>query len=254
MLRYKNNTLSTVIFRVDFVKFINIENESLNKKCLSKYPIVQNENVVEQSISTVINEKGEMTVERNENNKKYVNRRYSNRQMTRRVTLSPKCIIIELQDYISYVDTKAAFMEIFTAVSEANSDVAIARIGMRYINQIDLSNIAKSTRAKYIKASLLSSPYEDVLDDSSLARTQHLTEIAVDDFRVRCVTGYFNPDYPAPIKRYVVTLDYDAFIQGNADASEVSGYLDKFHDAIQMLFENSILQKQKESMVVVDAE
>lgn len=252
MNKYRHNTLSTVIFRVDFVNTINTDNEPLHKKCISLYPLVQDENVTEESISTAIDEKGAATVERQIN--RYVNKRYSNRQLSRRIIVSPKFVLIELQDYSSYEDTKAAFMSVFTVLRETNPDVAISRIGMRYINQIDLSTVGKATRAKHIKPALINSPYEGEIENSLLARTQHLTEIIVDDFRVRCVTGYFNPDYPAAIKRYVATLDYDAFIQGNADAAEVDNYLDKFHDAIQSFYEASILQKQKESMGIVNDE
>lgn len=250
MPRYKNNTLTTVIFRIDFGENIDTDKEELRKECLSLFPLVQNETITEQTIHTTINEKGEATVERQKNS--YTNVTYSNRQMSRKVVVSPKFVLIELQDYTSYSDTKSVYMSVFSKVREANPDATIARIGMRYINQIDLSNIKKSTRERYIKAPLLGSPLENVVDGSQLSRTQHLTEIMVDDFRVRCVTGFFNPDFPAAIKRFIVTLDYDAFIQGNADVAEVDSYLDKFHAAIQSLFEQSILQKQKESMVIID--
>ena len=250
MSRYEKNTLANVVFRVDFAENINTDNDKLKEKCQHHFPLIQTENVTEQTINTTIDEKGEANVQRVIS--KYVNVTYSNRQMNRKVVISPKFVTIELQDYISYEDTKDIYMGIFSVVREVNPNAIISRIGMRYINQIDLSIIKKSTRDKYIKGSLLNTPLENVIEGSMLSRTQHLMEIMIDDFRVRCVTGYFNPDFPAAIKRYVATLDYDAFIHGNADASDVDRYMDKFHDAIQSLFEQSIQTKQKESMIVID--
>lgn len=250
MLHYEKNTLATVVFRVDFAEQINTDNEKIREKCQVDFPFIQSENVSEQTINTTIDEKGEANVERQIN--KYINVTYSNRQMNRKVVISPKFFTIELQDYISYEDTKSKYMSIFSIIREENPNVIIKRIGMRYINQIDLSVIKKSARDKYVRASLLNNPLENNIEGAKLSRTQNLMEIMIDDFRVRCVTGYFNPDFPAEIKRYVATLDYDAYIHGNADVTEVGQYLDKFHDAIQSLFEGSILTKQKECMGIIN--
>lgn len=246
MIQYESNTLVTVVFRVDFAASIRVDDESLRQKCISLCPFSQSETVTEQTINTIMDEKGEVTIERQKES--YISMTYSNRQLNQKIVISPKCVVIELLDYSSYPETKGLFMSVFSLVRQLNPKVSISRIGMRYINQIDLSSMGKTTREKHIRSALMESPLDRVVKEAALSRTKHLMEILVDDYRVRCITGYFNPDYPAPIKRHIVTLDYDAFIQGNADANEVDGYLDRFHSTIQMLFENSILQRQKERM------
>lgn len=246
MRHYEKNTLATVIFRVDFINPIKIEDDTLHKACLAIYPVVQSQVVKEQTVTTNFNEKGEMNVTRDVNS--YQNKKYSNRQLTRYITVSPKFVLSEVKDYTSYTEISATFSAIFEAIRSANPDAVISRIGMRYVNQIDLSSYKPSARKNYVKSGLFESVYDGVIADSAQARTQHLAEIVVDDFRIRCVTGLFNPDYPAVIKRNVVTMDFDAFIQGNVNSSEVTGYLDKFHGAIQQLFEASILAKQREQM------
>ena len=103
-----------------------------------------------------------------------------------------------------------------------------------------------------MKTGLTNSAYEGVLDLAAPARIQHLVEFAIDDYRIRCITGLFIPDYPAVIRRNVVTLDFDAFINGNLEYTDASKYLDKFHSSIQTLYEGSIQERQRKLMEVVN--
>ena len=252
MCRYGTNTLSTVIFRVDFVSPINVEDESIDKACMAIYPVVQNETVNEQTVTTNFNEKGEMSVERSVNS--FISKKYSNRQLTRYIKVAPKFVLTEVKDYISYADINSTFTSVFEAIRSSNPDAVISRIGMRYINHIDLTAHKKAARKNYVKAALFESIYDGTIKNATQARTQHLVEFVIEDYRVRCVTGLFNPDYPASIKRNVVTLDFDAFIQGNADSHDVPSYLNKFHTSIQALYEYSILTKQREQMGLIKDE
>ncbi|MBQ7000986.1 MAG: TIGR04255 family protein [Oscillospiraceae bacterium] len=249
MRRYTNNTLSTVIFRVDFVKPINVEDDTLDKACMDIYPVMQREVMNEQTVTTNFNEKGEMSVERSVST--FTNKKYSNRQLTRYIKVSPKFVLTEVKDYVSYADTSATFAAVFEAIRKSNPNAVISRIGMRYINQVDLSAYKKTARKNYVKSSLFESAYDSAIENALQARTQHLVELVIDDYRVRCVTGLFNPDYPAAIKRNIVTLDFDAFIQGNVDSADVAAYLDKFHTSIQALYEESILSKQRDQMGLI---
>ncbi len=248
-MQYINNSLTTVIFRVDFLNPITVDDKSLNDACSSIYPVIQEETVNEHNVQTSLNEKGEVTIERNTNT--FVNKKYSNRQLSRLITVSPRFVFTEVKDYSSYEETSNTFATVFEAIIKANPNVTIARVGMRYINQIDLTNYKKSTRKNYVKNTLFESPFDGVIENAALARTQHLVEFVIEDYRVRCVTGLFNPDYPAAIKRNVVTLDFDAFIQGGLTSEEVQKYLDKFHSSIKSLYEASILQKQRELMKII---
>lgn len=249
-MQYTKNSLSCVIFRIDFLNPFNVEDELLDKSCMDIYPVKQNETVNEHNVKTVFNEKGEMAVERNDTT--YINKKYSNRTLTRLITVSPKCVLTKVTDYTSYDDIRTTFTRVFDAIRKSNPEAIISRIGMRYINQIDLSNHKRNTWKNYIKPALFESVYNSSIESALQSKTQHLTELIIDDYRVRCVTGLFNPDYPAAIKRNVITLDYDAFIQGNVDASDAVQYLDKFHNTIEKLYEDSIGAKQREQMGIIE--
>ena len=182
MRRYNNNTLSTVIFRVDFVNPINVEDEALDKACMAIYPVMQREIVNEQTVTTNFNEKGEMSVERSVS--ATTNKKYSNRQLSRYVKVSPKFVLAEVKDYVSYADTSAAFSAVFDAIRQANPDAVISRIGMRYINHVDLTSYKKTARRSYVKAGLFESAYDGAIKTATQARTQHLVELVIDDYRV----------------------------------------------------------------------
>jgi len=57
-----------------------------------------------------------------------------------------------------------------------------------------------------------------------------------------------NPDFPAPIKKKIFILDYDAYYDGFVERTEVETRLTLFHDKIQDLFEWSIQPKLREIM------
>ena len=49
-----------------------------------------------------------------------------------------------------------------------------------------------------------------------------------------------NPDFPAPIKKKIFILDYDAYCSGILTKDEIFKNLPIFHAEIQRLFESSI--------------
>lgn len=169
-MKFKNNTLSTVIFRIDFLNPITVDDATLNKACISIYPVVQEETVNEQNVQTSLNEKGEMSVERITNT--FVNKKYSNRQLSRSITVSPRFVFTELKDYTNYEDTSKTFISVFDAIKNANPTATIARIGMRYINQVDLTNYKQSARKNYIKGALFESPFNGVIDTAVFGKIE----------------------------------------------------------------------------------
>jgi uncharacterized protein (TIGR04255 family) len=64
--------------------------------------------------------------------------------------------------------------------------------------------------------------------------------------------GMHNPDYPAPIKKKIFILDYDAYCNGILTKNDIFKYLPIFHEEVQKLFENSISDKLRIRMKLND--
>jgi uncharacterized protein (TIGR04255 family) len=63
--------------------------------------------------------------------------------------------------------------------------------------------------------------------------------------------GMHNPDFPAPIRKKIFVLDYDAYYQGLQEMSDILRNTAEFHDRIEKLFESSISPKLRAIMGVV---
>lgn len=250
MICYKENTLVNVIYRVDFQTAITVEGAELHEMCLAQNPVFQKEEVRNVQTQVTIDDRGQIKQKNNE--EIFTNRKYMNRQMNQTIQVSPKYMVIQMSAYESYDKTKELFCRVFREIMKNNENAVIQRIGMRYINEIDISAKGKRVRAGYVKPALYSNAFGNVINEEQQTRTQHLVEWVIDDFRIRAVTGFFNADYPSTIRRKIVTLDYDAYIDGGAETSEVESYLDKFHEKIQQLFEAAITDKQRAQMVQLE--
>lgn len=64
--------------------------------------------------------------------------------------------------------------------------------------------------------------------------------------------GMYNTDFPAPIKNKLYILDIDAYTQGLLTFDDIQSRLDKFHDAIEDLFEKVITNELRKVMGVVN--
>lgn len=60
-----------------------------------------------------------------------------------------------------------------------------------------------------------------------------------------------NPDFPAPIRKKIFVLDYDAYCEGLQDMEDIKKNIDVFHDKIENLFEENITKKLREKMEII---
>ena len=158
---------------------------------------------------------------------------------------------IEYKTYESYDVLKREFIPIVDALLASYDDLQGKRLGLRYINEIVLSEGDLLNWSNYIDGRLLTSlTFPE--DPNQICRAFTNLEINHRDFIVRFQYGMFNPDYPASIRRKNFTLDYDAYYQGLQDTEDVKQNLDRFHDALQKEFERSITDELRNKMGVED--
>ena len=62
-------------------------------------------------------------------------------------------------------------------------------------------------------------------------------------------SGFFNPDYPAPIKRNHFVLDFDAYIDFPHLINNTEAYFKKLHGTIESKFEELITEKLREEVL-----
>lgn len=57
-----------------------------------------------------------------------------------------------------------------------------------------------------------------------------------------------NPDYPSIIRKKSFILDFDAYLSGEQEISKMPDQVNKYHEKIEQLFENSIKNDLREKM------
>jgi len=96
----------------------------------------------------------------------------------------------------------------------------IERLGLRYVNNINLDEINPLNWKKYINSNLTSS-LKFVKDRNLISRAFHNLELKYEDMNIRFQYGLHNPDYPSIIKEKEFILDYDAYLSREQDINEI---------------------------------
>ncbi|MFZ0034865.1 MAG: hypothetical protein WAK60_07750 [Sedimentisphaerales bacterium] len=62
----------------------------------------------------------------------------------------------------------------------------------------------------------------------------------------------FNPDYPAPIKKKIYTLDYDMYVTKLLGKTDIEQTLNRFHEKVNRSFEEVITDELRKIMEPLD--
>lgn len=243
--KYKKNYIKESLIRIDFgVPIEELKtsiNPELNKIILDSFKIYEPENV--QSQEVVINN-GSV----NFNTKEETNYRYFGKNKEKFINIGHSFIIVVYKKYESFEKRKEELSKILEKMSTLYKEFQIRRIGVRYINEIEMIEKEITDWKDYINKdliSMLSFPE----NSKQISRAMSSIELNFDQYKLRFQYGMFNPDYPAPVKRKQFILDYDAYYEGYIDTlREIFEFIDKAHEKIIELFERSIEEGLRKKM------
>lgn len=253
-MSYKKHFLTDVIFRIDFVSAEeSIKSDvvpAVREACVRNFPIPERRDVETQKISIIPDETGSKTVVQNEKQTEW---HFWGKDREKELVIAPNCMFINSKSYDSFENLKSQFTEIFHEVQASYPLIKVNRIGLRYINQIDLlseKTLRKSWSSywgKYIKKELIQN-LTFIDNEKALARQINTIEMNYDDCILRFVYGIFNEDYPAPNKKQVYILDIDVSSVGLFSEEEFNIASDSFHQKAKDWFERSITQALRVKM------
>jgi len=235
---YTTNFLKEVIARIDLVSPVVSLGEqipkSLSAVALRHFPIAEPHPVEVQKLrltKTTATAEPESFTEWNFHG--------SNRE--KRLTIVKNALFIVYSQYHKYETLRVEIGEILQAFLAAFPEAQASRLGLRYINRIDVNGAGPLEWSPYIAPELLGI-FHFHIPDAQPVRMFHNLEFKFGDFNLRFQFGVHNPDYPAPIRRRDFILDYDAYAKGPLEQGEILGTLDGYHRSIQGLFERSITE------------
>lgn len=248
---YKKNFISKVICKVDFIN--NIQNsqvldEKLQRIALKHFPVQNMDEIVKfnQIRLNLNSSKPDISDKVTD----MLLRKFSSNTERNTVKISNAFVLFDIQDYSSFTSLYAAYSDIMTELFSIGN-IAIKRIGLRYINQFDLSQMR--VQKNYFSgniASALERKFIDIEDSFCLTRATHKIEYKVDDMKLSFAYGLNNKNYPNVISdNALFMLDYDCYKEEVVERlDETIRILKTAHSNIQALFESSITDSLRKIM------
>lgn len=174
-------------------------------------------------------------------NKEFFEWHFFGKEREKELVISPDTMFINYLKYDSFEILVEDFQGAFSKLFELQNDLQVRRVGLRYMNNIEIKDEDPFAWEPYLNQNLLG-----VLnfygEKQLISRAFHNLEFNFGDSNLRFQFGMHNPDYPSPIRKKQFILDYDAYYVGVIDYGEVEGILRTFHRKIQDLFEMSITE------------
>ncbi len=244
---YNKNYLSEVIARIDLVSPLSsLEKEmpkEFSKIALEHFPIAEPKPVFTQELFVTQNELATRKKEFTEWN-------FHGESREKRLTVTPNAFFVTYKRYQKYENLREEFIALVEGFFRTFVDAQPKRIGLRYINELELDEENPLDWNEAISPEILGLLSYSV-EGATPSRIFSTIEMVFNDFNMRFQFGIHNPDYPAPIRRKVFILDYDAYFQGLFENRDIASKLDCYHEAIQKMFERNIKAKIREAMNAV---
>jgi uncharacterized protein (TIGR04255 family) len=245
---YKKSFLKEVIVRADFSSPVDTLATTIPPKignaALERFPVSEPRKTIAEELQLSAKDIQRKRQEFTEWN-------YYGRNREKRLVISPTVAFVTHSLYSTYEVLKQDFLSVLSALFHAFPDLRASRLGLRYINKIELSGADPLQWNEYIDKGLLGL-FDRFTDQEHVRRLFNIAEFNFDDLQVKFQFGVPNPDFPAPIIRPLFALDIDAYLQGLQEFSDLSANIDSAHDRIQALFEESITDRLREKMNVVE--
>jgi len=243
---YKKNYLSEVVVRIDFFSPIEYLNKSIPDQLLNllsnHFPVCEPTESIAQEFQFGANGSQAREIRTQQWN-------FFGKDREKQLSISPAFLFASYKKYEKFESISSEFKAAINALNESFPNVKVGRIGLRYINNIEIPEL-NSTPFKYenyIKPELLT-PVNFFKDQSNISRLFHVVEFKNEDLSTTFQYGFPNPDYPAPIKRPYFVIDIDSYVQIAHELNESSKYLNLAHESVKSLFEQSIQEGLREKM------
>lgn len=246
--KYRKDFLTKVIARVDFDAPLPIATHGPEKSIYAavreRFPITEEKKIIGKEF--LINK--DVTKERSVEAKEW---HYYGKNREKHLVVSANTMFVEYDKYEYYEMLRDDFTSVLYALFDAYPKLQIKRLGLRYIDNITIPDECPTDWDSYIKPEL-NSIFAIVDKKEAIIRAFHILELNYGDDLLRFQFGMFNPDYPAPIKRKIYTLDHDMYATKLLDRTEVEPTLSRFHERIYLSFETVIMDGLRKIMEPLD--
>ncbi|MCK5723742.1 MAG: TIGR04255 family protein, partial [Gammaproteobacteria bacterium] len=146
---------------------------------------------------------------------------------------------------------KEDFLSVVEALFKSYPKIQVKRLVLRYVDNIDIPNESPTEWDKYLKPEL-NTIFALAGNRETISRAFHVLEFNYGEDFLRFQFGMFNPDYPAPIKKKIYTLDFDMYVTKILNKTDIEETLDRFHEKVSEFFEEVITDELRKIMEPID--
>ena len=246
-IRYEEPFLKDVIFRLDYGNRLDAFNQSLPPKlastALKHFPISEPQKGQAQQFTV---SPGAIQAKTEE----MTNWIYHGKTREKTLNVTSDSLVITNRKYQKFEGFREDTDTITAVLFESQKDLVIARLGLRYINILDVPGNNPLDWSDYVDEKMLGI-INTHKNQGHLSRVFHIVEFNYGDLYAKFQFGIPNPDYPALIKRKQFILDIDAYVQGALTKEDVLESTYTAHEKIQELFESSIHDSTRQLMKLI---
>lgn len=243
-IRYERHFLTEVIARLDFATPVEALRDNfpnaLRQVCLSQFPIEEPNRLMMAQVNLTAKD-----VSKTESSTTEWTFHDKLRRTT--ATFSTDSMHIVTRAYTSFEQLSGYFNSLHQAFTTIHPGVTYRRLGLRYVNVIDIGPSDPFDWTSLIAPSLLT-PLTFRSPRTDLLRGFTILDYALADFQLRFQYGLHNPDFPAPLRKRNFVLDFDAHREELLTREQVPSLLSDAHDAVQTLFESCITEELRSVM------
>lgn len=225
------NYLTAVIFRIDFTDPVKVLPKTIER--------------VKTEIQDRLNEfhKGELetiAVEMGPEEQKTIRKKsdffdFTNNEKSERLRISQNNISFEVKEYKNYEYFRILIGDVLT---EFNLKGNIKRLGLRYINELNIKEGSPFDWEGWVNATLIKSL--EFYNTERLARSMGVMNYIFDDFKLIFKYEMYNSEFPNPISKKEFVLDFECVTKEPCEIDDPLDLLDKMHDFINEIFKESI--------------
>lgn len=244
---YEQNFLKSVIVRADFaapmIGMTDVWPTAVTKAVLRQFPIEEEHATVQMSTQSLVAGVLSQPELKNETEVHY----YS-LDRNKHLGLGRGFLFVEISKYEGFSGLTQLFEPVVRELFGATLDLAIKRLGLRYINVVTARGEDPLQWSGFINPRL-SSMLGFVKDSNRITRAMGNMEFNFDGIGLRLQYGVFNPDYPAVVKRKEFILDIDASSPGLTSYEQFMEQLVTLHGHVTTVFELAIGERLRKAMM-----
>jgi uncharacterized protein (TIGR04255 family) len=254
--KYKKPFLENVIFRIDLAQPLSLSKQSVADFHENIKAIFPNRNntsgfIFETKFGVEGQDKGGVK----QSQRPFAKYEFSSTDGKIVLVLDeePSNLNLSFQSYNNSDELNKIVGLISSAINKVYGNVLIKRTGLRYVNNIILTEGSAFDWTLFINNSLISM-LDFLPDKGSISRVMGRIELNKDTHKLQFYFGLVNPEYPNRIAKKEFVLDYDCYVTEQINITDLLEIVRILHDEIKSLFERSILDGLRTKMGVISDE